>query len=331
MLAPSNTPESPIQAIRAPVLDDVEAVNALIVANLASDVGLVENIGHYIVEAGGKRLRPLLALLAARCCGYQGEDHIRFAAVVEFIHTATLLHDDVVDLSALRRGRPTANAEFGNAPSVLVGDFLYSRAFQLMVAIGNMDIMRDMANTTNEIAAGEVLQLVRAGDPSTGEDDYMDVIRRKTAILFASACYGAGALCERFQETAAPLARFGSDVGIAFQIIDDVLDYEGDPAVMGKNVGDDLNEGKPTLPLIHVLRNGNSAERELVTRAIRDKNASEIDAVLAAVRRNGSLDYARSLATSYQSSALAALEKLPDNTCRDAMAAIAHLALARDH
>lgn len=331
MLAPSNTPESPIQAIRAPVLDDVEAVNALIVANLASDVGLVENIGHYIVEAGGKRLRPLLALLAARCCGYQGDDHIRFAAVVEFIHTATLLHDDVVDLSALRRGRPTANAEFGNAPSVLVGDFLYSRAFQLMVAIGNMDIMRDMANTTNEIAAGEVLQLVRAGDPSTGEDDYMDVIRRKTAILFASACYGAGALCERFEETAAPLASFGSDVGIAFQIIDDVLDYEGDPAVMGKNVGDDLNEGKPTLPLIHVLRNGDSAERELVTRAIRDKDASEIDAVLAAVRRNGSLDYARSLAASYQSSALAALEKLPGNTCRDAMAAIAHLALARDH
>ncbi len=331
MLAPSNTPESPIEAIRAPVLEDVEAVNALIVANLASDVGLVENIGHYIVEAGGKRLRPLLALLAARCCGYQGGDHIKFAAVVEFIHTATLLHDDVVDLSALRRGRPTANAEFGNAPSVLVGDFLYSRAFQLMVAIGNMDIMRDMANTTNEIAAGEVLQLVRAGDPSTGEDDYLDVIHRKTAILFASACYGAGALCTQFEETGTPLAEFGDNVGIAFQIIDDVLDYEGDPAVMGKNVGDDLNEGKPTLPLIHVLQHGNSAERELVTRAIRDKDASEISAVLAAVKRNGSLDYARCLAESYQASALAALERLPANACRDAMAAIAHLALARDH
>ncbi len=331
MLAPSNTPESPVQAIRAPVLDDVEAVNALIVANLESDVGLVENIGHYIVEAGGKRLRPLLALLAARCCGYQGEDHIRFAAVVEFIHTATLLHDDVVDLSALRRGRPTANAEFGNAPSVLVGDFLYSRAFQLMVAIGNMDIMRDMANTTNEIAAGEVLQLVRAGDPSTGENDYMDVIRRKTAILFASACYGAGALCGRSEEFGRSLADFGQHVGIAFQIIDDVLDYEGDPEIMGKNVGDDLNEGKPTLPLIHVLRHGTSDEQALVTRAIRDKDASEIDAVLAAVKRNGSLDYARGLAAQYQANALAALECLPANDCRDAMAAIAHLALARDH
>ncbi len=331
MLAPSNTPESPIEAIRAPVLDEVEAVNALIVANLESDVGLVENIGHYIVEAGGKRLRPLLALLAAKCCGYQGEDHIRFAAVVEFIHTATLLHDDVVDLSALRRGRPTANAEFGNAPSVLVGDFLYSRAFQLMVAIGDMDIMRDMANTTNEIAAGEVLQLVRAGDPTTSEDDYMDVIRRKTAILFASACYGASALCGRTEEFGRPLADFGQHTGIAFQIIDDVLDYEGDPAVMGKNVGDDLNEGKPTLPLIHVLKHGYSDEQALVTRAIRDKSASEIDAVLAAVRRNGSLDYARKLAAEYQASALAALECLPANDARDAMAAIAHLALARDH
>ncbi len=331
MLAPSNTPESPMQAIRAPVLADVEAVNALIVANLASDVGLVENIGHYIVEAGGKRLRPLLALLAARCCGYQGDDHIKFAAVVEFIHTATLLHDDVVDISALRRGRPTANAEFGNAPSVLVGDFLYSRAFQLMVAIGNMDIMRDMANTTNEIAAGEVLQMVRAGDPSTGEADYMDVIRRKTAILFASACFGAGALCGRSEDLGGPLAEFGQGVGIAFQIIDDVLDYEGDPAVMGKNVGDDLNEGKPTLPLIHVLKNGTGEEQALVTRAINDKDAGEIDAVLAAVHRNGSLDYARKLAAEYQSRALAALESLPTNDCRDAMAAIAHLALARDH
>ncbi len=331
MLAPSKTPESPIQSIRAPVVDDIEAVNALIVANLASDVGLVENIGHYIVEAGGKRLRPLLALLAARCCGYQGKDHIKFAAVVEFIHTATLLHDDVVDISALRRGRPTANAEFGNAPSVLVGDFLYSRAFQLMVAIGNMDIMRDMANTTNEIAAGEVLQLVRAGDPSTGQGDYMDVIRRKTAILFASACYGAGALCDRFEETGRPLADFGRDVGIAFQMIDDVLDYEGDPAVMGKNVGDDLSEGKPTLPLIHVLQHGTDAERGLVTRAIRDKDATEIEAVLAAVQRNGSLDFVRSLAGDYQASALAALDMLPDNDCRDAMASIAHLALARDH
>jgi octaprenyl-diphosphate synthase len=331
MLATSDKPKSPLQAIRAPVINELEAVNRLIVANLASDVGMVENIGHYIVEAGGKRLRPLLALLAASACRYDGEDHIKFAAVVEFIHTATLLHDDVVDLSSLRRGRPTANAEFGNAPSVLVGDFLYSRAFQLMVEIGDMAIMRDMANTTNEIAAGEVLQLVRAGNPDTGEDDYLDVIRRKTAILFASACYGGAALSGRLGDFGQPLKDFGLDIGIAFQIIDDVLDYEGDPEVMGKNVGDDLNEGKPTLPLIHVLRHGNPQERSLVTDAIRDKDAGAIDGVIEAVRRNGSLDYSRELARSYQSAALTALECLPDTPSRDAMRGVAELALARDH
>ena len=331
MLAPSNTPESPIQTLRAPVLREIEAVNELIVDNLASDVGLVENIGHYIVEAGGKRLRPLLALLAATGCEYRGGDHIKFAAVVEFIHTATLLHDDVVDLSSLRRGRPTANAEFGNAPSVLVGDFLYSRAFQLMVDIGNMDIMRDMANTTNEIAAGEVLQLVRAGDPATSESDYMDVIRRKTAILFASACYGGAALAGKLDAYGQPLRDYGLGIGIAFQIIDDVLDYEGDPEVMGKNVGDDLNEGKPTLPLIHILRHGNNEEKALVSTAIRDKDASRIGEIIAAVKRNGSLDYARELAANYQAQALGALEVLPANPARDAMRGVAELALARDH
>lgn len=330
MLAPSQS-ERPMQDIRDPVKQELDAVNELIVTNLASDVGLVENIGHYIVEAGGKRLRPLLALLSATCCGYKGEDHIKFAAVVEFIHTATLLHDDVVDISALRRGRPTANAEFGNAPSVLVGDFLYSRAFQLMVDIGNMEVMRDMANTTNEIAAGEVLQLVRAGDPDTGESDYFDVIRRKTAILFASACRGGAALAGQIDTYAQPLERFGLNTGIAFQITDDVLDYTGDPAVMGKNVGDDLSEGKPTLPLIHVLKHGSAGEKSLVSNALRDRSARNIDAIMAAVRRNGSLDYTRSLAEQCQHRALDALEELPNNPAREAMGAIAELALNRDH
>ena len=330
MLAPSK-PDSPIQAIRGPVLSELEAVNDLIVANLESDVGLVENIGHYIVEAGGKRLRPLLALLSASACGYRGDDHIKFAAVVEFIHTATLLHDDVVDISELRRGRPTANAEFGNAPSVLVGDFLYSRAFQLLVAIGNMDIMRDMANTTNEIAAGEVLQLVRAGNPETTEVDYLDVIRRKTAILFASACYGGATLSDARADYAAPLASYGDNIGIAFQIVDDVLDYEGDPGVMGKNVGDDLSEGKPTLPLIHVLREGNEAQRQVVTRAIREKTADDIDAVLDAVRGTGALDYAREQAHGFRARALDSLETLPASESLDALYAVAELALARDH
>lgn len=330
MLA-STQPVPPLQDIRAPVAAELEAVDALIVSNLASDVAMVENIGHYIVDAGGKRLRPLLALLAASCCEFRGDNHVRFATVVEFIHTATLLHDDVVDLSELRRGRPTANAEFGNAPSVLVGDFLYSRAFQLMVEIGNMDIMRDMANTTNEIAAGEVLQLVCAGNPETSESDYFDVIRRKTAILFASACYGAAALTGRQAEFAAPLTAFGLNIGVAFQIIDDVLDYEGDPAVMGKNIGDDLSEGKPTLPLIHVLQHGNEPEKGQVSRAIRNKDATSISQIYAAVERNGSLDYARSLARDYQSRSLDALDQLPENAAREAMRGIAELALARNH
>jgi octaprenyl-diphosphate synthase len=319
-----------MQEIRDPVKAELEAVNQLIIANLESDVALVENIGHYIVEAGGKRLRPLLALLSARCCGIQGDNPIKFAAVVEFIHTATLLHDDVVDLSTLRRGRPTANAEFGNAPSVLVGDFLYSRAFQLMVEIGNMDLMGDMASTTNTIAAGEVLQMVRAGDPGTSEEQYLEVISRKTAILFASACFGAAALGGTIDTLGAPLREFGINTGIAFQIVDDVLDYRGDPALMGKNVGDDLSEGKPTLPLIHVLDVGNEAQKALVGAAIRNKDASQIDQVLAAVQACGSLDYAGKIATGYQERALRALAKLPENPARDAMEAIARLALDRD-
>ena len=330
MLASSHTVPS-MQDIRKPVLAELEAVNSLIIANLASDVGLVENIGHYIVDAGGKRLRPLMALLSAKCCGCAGDDPIKFAAVVEFIHTATLLHDDVVDISALRRGRPTANAEFGNASSVLVGDFLYTRAFQLMVDIGNVDIMRDMATTTNEIAAGEVLQLVRAGNPDTSEADYMDVITRKTAILFASACFGGAAINGSHTELGSALHDFGLNTGIAFQIIDDVLDYEGDPEVMGKNVGDDLGEGKPTLPLIHVLQHGSDDHRQLVRDAIINKDAAAISDVVAAVHATGSLEFTRRVAAEHQNKALQALYTLPANSSRDALAAIADLAINRDH
>ena len=320
-----------MQDIREPVRTELDAVNRLIIDNLESDVDLVENIGHYIVDAGGKRLRPLLALLGAGCCGYRGDQHIKFAAVIEFIHTATLLHDDVVDLSTLRRGRPTANAEFGNASSVLVGDFLYTRAFQLMVEIGNMDIMQDMAATTNMIAAGEVLQLVRAGNPDTSEQQYLDVITRKTAILFASACFGVATLADQPSEVRNSLREYGLNTGIAFQIIDDVLDYEGDPAAMGKNIGDDLNEGKTTLPLIHVLQNGASDARAIVATAIREKDASLIEDVLAAVRSTGSLEYSREVATTYQTQALSALDELPASPHRDSMRAIAELAIQRNH
>ena len=322
--------------IRQPVTAELEATDRLIVENLQSDVDLVENIGHYIVDAGGKRLRPLLALLAAKCADptqhcapNSASSTVMFAAVIEFIHTATLLHDDVVDLSALRRGRPTANAEFGNAPSVLVGDFLYTRAFQLLVELGDMAIMRDMAATTNTIAAGEVLQLVRAGNPDTTEAQYLEVITRKTAILFASACYGAGVLTQQPQPILEALKQFGLNTGIAFQIFDDVLDYTGDPAEMGKNVGDDLNEGKPTLPLIHVLTTGNEEQRKLVEHAIRAKTSADMDAIMVAVEDCGSLDYAGRIAADYQQLALDALQLLPQNPSRDAMAEIAGLATRR--
>src|SRR5690606_26031545 len=233
-----------------PVQSDFEAVNQLIIEQLHSDVELVENIGHYLVESGGKRLRPLLTLLASGALGYQGREHLKLATIIEFIHTATLLHDDVVDVSSLRRGRLTANAKWGNAPSVLVGDFLYSRAFQLMVDIGDVDIMRILADTTNTVSEGEVQQLVNAKDPDVGEDAYFQVIHKKTAILFAAAAETAGVLAQAPAEQRQALHAYGYHIGMAFQLVDDLLDYSGDSESLGKNVGDDLAEGKPTLPLI---------------------------------------------------------------------------------
>ena len=319
-----------MQEIRAVVAAEFEQVNQLIIEQLHSDVPMVENIGHYIVDAGGKRLRPLLVLLTAAALGPVDRRHVTFAAVIEFIHTATLLHDDVVDISTLRRGRPTANAEFGNAPSVLVGDFLYTRAFQLMVQLQDMEILHHMADTTNTIAEGEVLQLVRAGDPETSATDYLSVITRKTAILFAAGCFGAATLSGAPDAKRDALREFGLNLGIAFQMIDDVLDYDGDPAAMGKNVGDDLTEGKPTLPLIHTLQVGNPDEQALVRQAITDKSAQHIDAVVAAVQGCGALDYTRRQAQAYHDRALEALQALGDSDARDALAVITDLSINRD-
>lgn len=319
-----------MQQIRGPVAREFELVNQLIIDQLHSDVDMVENVGHYIVDAGGKRLRPLLVLLCASALGQCDSNQIKFAATIEFIHTATLLHDDVVDISSLRRGRPTANAEFGNAPSVLVGDFLYTRAFQLMVQLGNHDILEHMADTTNTIAEGEVLQLVRAGNPDTTEEQYLDVITRKTAILFAAACYGAGALADAPQATRDALRNFGLHLGIAFQMIDDVLDYEGDPATMGKNVGDDLTEGKATLPLIHALRTGTPAQVAVIRNAITHKSSEDIEAVLAAVEDCGSLDYTREQAGSYHARALEDLNSLPASEAKASLEAITALSINRD-
>jgi len=320
-----------MQQIRATVAREFEQVNQLIVDQLHSNVPMVENVGHYIVDAGGKRLRPLLVLLSAAALGGCNDSQVKFAAVIEFIHTATLLHDDVVDISSLRRGRPTANAEFGNAPSVLVGDFLYTRAFQLMVQLDDMPILQHMADTTNTIAEGEVLQLTRAGDADTTEMQYLDVITRKTAILFASGCWGAARLGGQDEQTRQALHEFGLNLGIAFQMVDDALDYDGDPATMGKNMGDDLTEGKPTLPLIHTLREGTAAEQALVRRAITAKTADQIEDVLAAVQRCGSLDYTRAQAQHYHDLALARLAQLPASAARTALERVTDLSINRDH
>ena len=319
-----------MQHIRNTVASELEQVNRLIIEQLESDVDMVENIGHYIVDAGGKRLRPLLVLLAAKALGACDQRQVRFAAVVEFIHTATLLHDDVVDISSLRRGRPTANAEFGNAPSVLVGDFLYTRAFQLMVQLQDLDLLSQMADTTNVIAEGEVLQLVRAGDPETTEQQYLDVITRKTAILFAAACQGAATLSGADQSTQDALHAYGLNLGIAFQIIDDLLDYDGDPALMGKNVGDDLTEGKPTLPLIYTLQHGDAGEQAMVRDAISNKSATQLPEILTAAKRCGALDYTRSQAHHYRDLALASLQPCAVGPAREALEQLAELSVNRN-
>jgi octaprenyl-diphosphate synthase len=313
------------------VADDFKAVNQLIVEQLHSDVGLVENIGHYLVEAGGKRLRPLLVLLSARALDYKGSQHLDLAAIIEFIHTATLLHDDVVDTSNLRRGRPTANAQWGNAPSVLVGDFLYSRAFQMMVAIGNMDIMAILSDTTNIIAEGEVQQLVNAKDPAISEANYLTVIDKKTAVLFAAACEVAAVLGGASTEQRRALRAYGHHVGMAFQLVDDALDYTGDAATLGKNVGDDLAEGKPTLPLIHAMTHGTAGQSTLIAEAIRAGDASQLPAILDIVQQTGSMTYTLDAARHQVQQALQQLQTLPDNNYTQAMLQVAEFALARTH
>ncbi len=266
------------------------------------------------LNSGGKRLRPLIVLLTARCCGYDGSDHIRLAAIIEFLHTATLLHDDVVDSSHLRRGRATANVTWGNAPSVLVGDFLYSRAFQLMVDLDNMDVMAIVADATNIIAEGEVLQLDNIGNAAFDEAGYMEVIRRKTALLFQAAAHTAAVLATRDPEIIQSMHRYGRDFGLAYQLVDDWLDYEGDSAVMGKNIGDDLAEGKATLPLIRTMKYGHPEDAALVR---------------AAVRRSGALDYTRDRAVEFAARSADSLARLPPNIYREALEALASFAVAR--
>ena len=313
------------------VAADFEQVNQLIIKQLHSDVGLVENIGHYLVEAGGKRLRPLLVLLCANALGYQKDARLDLAAIIEFIHTATLLHDDVVDVSALRRGRPTANAQWGNAPSVLVGDFLYSRAFQMMVGIGSMDIMNILANTTNIISEGEVQQLVNAKNPDISEADYYTVIHKKTAALFEAACETAALLAGAPKDTQQQLKAYGYHLGLAFQLVDDALDYEGDAATLGKNVGDDLAEGKPTLPLLRAIELGNPDQKILIARAIRESDSSLLSEVLAVVTATGGSTYTMDAAKHQAQAAIAKLAVLPESDYKQALVDLANFSVARDH
>lgn len=311
------------------VKSEFQQVNELIIRQLHSDVGLVENIGQYIVDAGGKRLRPLLVLLIAKSFGYRGTQHISLAAIIEFIHTATLLHDDVVDTSDLRRGRATANARFGNAPSVLVGDFLYSRAFQMLVAIDSMAIMRIMADTTNIISEGEVQQLINAGNPDTSEAAYLEVIRKKTAQLFEAAAQ-TGAILAGAPPTQQDAARhFGYHLGMAFQLVDDVLDYSGQSNELGKNIGDDLAEGKPTLPLIHAMQQGTAEQTAMIRSAIEKGTLEQLEPISDAIHSTGALDYTLACAAQHTKQARAHLAHFTDSPERRALAELTEFALQR--
>ncbi|MDE2599201.1 MAG: octaprenyl diphosphate synthase [Rhodocyclaceae bacterium] len=320
-----------LDALYALIAKDMQAVDAVIRERLHSDVVLVRQVAEYIVQSGGKRMRPALVLLVAGAFGYQGRNHHELAAVVEFIHTATLLHDDVVDESALRRGRDTANALFGNAASVLVGDFLYSRAFQMMVNVGDMRVMEVLSDATNVIAEGEVLQLMNVHDADVEIEGYLRVIRYKTAKLFEAAARLGAILGGADAETEAAMAAYGMHLGTAFQLVDDVLDYSGDQDEIGKSLGDDLAEGKPTLPLIHVMQHGNAAQAACVRRAIETGGRDEFPAVLAAVHATGALEEARRYAEAEAAIAKNALACLQTSQYKESLLELSSFAVARRH
>jgi octaprenyl-diphosphate synthase len=328
-MAYSLEPFMTLEQIRGLVTADFEAVDRVVKRRLHSQVALVDQVATYIIYSGGKRLRPLLVLLAARACGHAADRHIDAAAIIEFIHTATLLHDDVVDGSSLRRGRDTANEVFGNATSVLVGDFLYSRAFQMMVTLDRMRIMRILADATNAIAEGEVLQLMNARDPHTTEARYIDVIRRKTACLFEAGAQIAAVLSDAPPLIEESLAKYGRHIGTAFQLVDDALDYQADESSLGKHLGDDLAEGKPTLPLIYAMQHGNDDERAMIRHAIEHGGLGQLAEITRAVASLGGLAYTARLAQSEVDQALAALAPLPETAFKEGLSELAKFAVAR--
>ncbi|MDH3000938.1 octaprenyl diphosphate synthase [Chelonobacter oris] len=321
-----------LKTIQTFCAEDMGKVNELILAQMSSDVVLINRLGHYIISGGGKRIRPMIAVLAARALGYRGEAHITAATFIEFIHTATLLHDDVVDESDMRRGKETANALFGNAASVLVGDFIYTRAFQLMTSLNSLRILKIMSDATNVIAEGEVLQLMNCNDPDTTEQSYMQVIYSKTARLFEAATQCAAIVTHAEPQIERAMQDYGRYLGTAFQLVDDVLDYSADQQVLGKNLGDDLAEGKPTLPLLHAMSHGSLEQQQLIRRVIEQGNGrDQLSPVLAAMQQHGSLDYVMQKAKQEAQKAVDALAPLADTEYKRALAALAYLSVERNN
>jgi octaprenyl-diphosphate synthase len=328
-LPQSSSPDEPLARLRSLINEDWEDVNRLIYKRLGSDVALVNQVAHHIIHNGGKRLRPLTVLLAARSCQCQSQDPIPAAAIIEFIHTATLLHDDVVDNSGLRRGQETANSLFGNQASVLVGDFLYSRSFQMMVELRELRVLEVLANATNTIAEGEVLQLMNCNNPDITERDYMEVIYRKTAKLFEAGAQLGAILAKESAEVEQALADYGRHLGRAFQLVDDALDYAAEPEELGKNIGDDLADGKPTLPLIYAMNNGSAAERHLIREAIESGSTQNLRSIQLAIETSGGLRYTGERAHEEAELAVAALAVLPPSQFRDGLTTLAEFAVNR--
>ena len=318
-----------LNEIQALVAKDMDGVNASIRAQLHSDVVLIEQMGEYIINSGGKRLRPVIAVLAARACGYEGDKHYLTAAIIEFIHTATLLHDDVVDSSDLRRGKETANSIWGNEASVLVGDFIFSRAFEMMVQVGDMRVMDILSTTSNTIAEGEVLQLMNCNDPETTEEKYMQVIRSKTAKLFGAAAQIGALLAGKSMQEENLLERYGNHLGTAFQLIDDVLDYRADTETMGKNVGDDLAEGKPTLPIIHAIKNASDDEAKKIGKIIENGDRDSLEFVMSIIQQSKAPEYTESVAMQEAEKAKQSLHWLPESDYKTALSSLAEFSVSR--
>lgn len=318
-----------VDRLRSLVGNDFDAVNSLIIDKIQSQIGLIDDLAHHIVQSGGKRLRPLLVLLSSHACGYQGRDHIPLAAMIEFFHTATLLHDDVVDESTLRRGRETANEIWGSKASILVGDYLFTQSVQLMVGVSNWSIIRLLADTSHQISCGEVKQLVNRHNPAVSIADYLDVIRAKTALLFAAAASIGAQLSGAGEAVEKSLYDYGLHLGNAFQLIDDALDYCSDAQTIGKNIGDDLADGKATMPLLHALKNGTPEQKQIIEQSLKEGGLSNLDSILSAIKSTKAIEFTQNYAAQEIDYALSALQVLPESPYKDALTELALFALQR--